>query len=165
MITLKTSLGDIVLELNPEKAPETVKNFENYIDEGFYEGTLFHRVISGFMIQGGGMDENFQQKKTHNPIPNEADNGLKNEPYSIAMARTSDPHSATSQFFINVADNNFLNFRSADPQNYGYCVFGRVVKGQDVVDKIAQVKTMSRGFHQDVPKENVVITKIERSED
>ena len=164
MITLKTSLGDIVLELNREKAPATVKNFEDYVDEGFYDGTLFHRVISGFMIQGGGMDTNFQQKDTHDSIANEADNGLKNELYSIAKARTSDPHSATSQFFINVADNDFLNFRSANSQGYGYCVFGRVIKGQEVVDKIAQVKTTSRGFHQDVPQENVVITKAERSE-
>ena len=157
MVTIKTTLGDIKLELFEKEAPETVANFLRYVDEGFYSNTLFHRVIDGFMIQGGGFDQNFKQKKTREPIENEADNRLSNEIGTIAMARTMDPHSATAQFFINVANNDFLDFRSPSPQFYGYCVFGKVVEGMDVVNKIKVVKTGGRAGHQDVPKEDVVI--------
>ena len=161
MIKLSTSFGDIMLELDHEKAPKTAANFEEYVKEGFYDGTIFHRVIDGFMIQGGGFDEKMEQKETKDTIENEAANGLKNDCYTIAMARTMAPHSATAQFFINVKDNDFLNFRSADANGFGYCVFGKVVEGQDVVDKIKAVKTGRKGGHQDVPVEAVLINKAE----
>ena len=157
MVTLKTNFGDIKLELFAEAAPKTVANFLEYVNSGFYNGTLFHRVIDGFMIQGGGYDQKFKQKETRAPIENEADNRLSNEIGTIAMARTMDPHSATAQFFINVNNNDFLDYRSPSPQFYGYCVFGKVVEGMDVVNKIKGVKTGGRAGHQDVPKEDVVI--------
>ena len=157
IVTLKTNLGSIKLELDAEKAPKTVENFVNYVKAGHYNGTLFHRVINGFMIQGGGFEAGMKQKATKEPIENEADNDLKNEAYTIAMARTNDPHSATAQFFINVNNNDFLNHSTKTPQGWGYAVFGKVVEGQDVIDIIKQVKTGSRGFHQDVPVEDVVI--------
>ena len=161
MIRFTTNLGSFDLELDAKAAPKTVANFERYVKEGFYNGTLFHRVIDGFMIQGGGFEAGMQHKEGHAPIENEAMNGLKNDKYTIAMARTSDPHSATSQFFINVSDNDFLNHTVPSGQGWGYAVFGRVVKGFDVIDRIAKVKTgSSRGF-QDVPKEDVVIEKSE----
>jgi len=159
MIKLETNKGDILLSLNAEKAPETVANFVQYVKDGHYDGTIFHRVINGFMIQGGGFDKDMNQKETRAPIKNEADNGLKNAAYTIAMARTSDPNSATAQFFINVKDNDFLNFSSRSPQGWGYAVFGKVTGGQDVVDAIKSVKTGNRGFHQDVPVEPVIILK------
>ena len=162
MITIKTSLGDIKLELFEKESPVTVKNFLAYVDAGFYKGTIFHRVIDGFMIQGGGFDENFNQKPTNEPIVNEAANQVSNACGTIAMARTSVVDSATSQFFINVADNSFLDFRAPTPQHFGYCVFGKVTEGMDVVDKIRQVKTGRRGMHQGVPVENVVILDIVR---
>ena len=152
---INTSKGNIVIETYPEKAPITVKNFESYVNKGFYNATIFHRVIDGFMIQGGGFTKDMSQKQTDAPIKNEADNGLKNEKYSVAMARTQDPDSASSQFFINVNDNNFLDFPGQDGS--GYCVFGKVIEGQDVVDKIAKVSTGSANSHQDVPNENVII--------
>lgn len=161
MIRFTTNLGSFDLELDAKAAPKTVANFERYVKEDFYNGTLFHRVIDGFMIQGGGFEAGMQHKEGHAPIENEAMNGLKNDKYTIAMARTSDPHSATSQFFINVSDNDFLNHTVPSGQGWGYAVFGRVVKGFDVIDRIAKVKTgSSRGF-QDVPKEDVVIEKAE----
>lgn len=161
MIRFTTNLGSFDLELDAKAAPKTVANFERYVKVGFYNGTLFHRVIDGFMIQGGGFEAGMQHKEGHAPIENEAINGLKNDKYTIAMARTSDPHSATSQFFINVSDNDFLNHTVPSGQGWGYAVFGRVVKGFDVIDRIAKVKTgSSRGF-QDVPKEDVVIEKAE----
>ncbi|WP_322058206.1 peptidylprolyl isomerase [Paraburkholderia sp. J63] len=159
MVELHTNHGVIKLELNAEKAPKTVANFLNYVKNGHYDGTVFHRVIDGFMIQGGGFEAGMKQKPTEAPIENEANNGLKNERGSIAMARTNDPHSASAQFFINVADNDFLNHSSPTPQGWGYAVFGKVVEGQDVVDKIRSVKTGSKGFHQDVPVDDVVIEK------
>ncbi|GLR27700.1 MULTISPECIES: peptidylprolyl isomerase [Limnobacter] len=162
MVKLKTNFGDITLELNSEKAPVTVANFLEYVNSGFYSNTIFHRVIPGFMIQGGGFEPGMKQKPTKAAIKNEADNGLKNEKYTIAMARTNDPHSATAQFFINVENNEFLNFKSPTPQGWGYCVFGKVVEGQDVVDKIAAVRTGSKGFYQDVPTEDVVIQSAEK---
>ena len=157
MIILKTTLGDIVIELNHEKAPITAKNFEEYVKSGFYKGTIFHRVIKGFMIQGGGLNSQLEQKKTNAPIKNEADNGLKNDRGTIAMARTNDPHSATAQFFINTVDNSFLNFRSKDLSGWGYCVFGKVVEGMDVVDKIEKAKTTTVSYYQDVPVETIEI--------
>ncbi|WP_333843826.1 peptidylprolyl isomerase [Pelomicrobium sp.] len=159
MVKMKTRFGEIVLELDAERAAATVENFLSYVHSGFYDNTLFHRVIDGFMIQGGGFAPGMRPKPTQAPIRNEADNGLKNQAYTIAMARTSDPHSATSQFFINVADNAFLDFTSPTPQGWGYCVFGRVVAGHEVVDKIKEVKTGSHGFHRDVPVQEVVIEK------
>lgn len=159
MITLNTNFGDIRIELDTEKAPKTAANFKQYVEEGFYNGTIFHRVINGFMIQGGGFDENMQQKETRASIENEADNGLKNEVGTLAMARTSDPHSATAQFFINVKDNDFLNHTSKDMQGWGYCVFGKVTEGMDVIDKIKAVATGNHGPHQDVPQEAVIIEK------
>lgn len=159
MITLQTTYGDIGIELDHEKAPKTAANFEQYVRDGFYDGTLFHRVIDGFMVQGGGFDEDFNQKPTRDPIENEADNGLQNEAGTLAMARTQDPHSATAQFFINVADNAFLNHSGKSIQGWGYCVFGRVVEGMDVVEKIKGVATTRRGMHADVPAEDVVIQK------
>lgn len=161
MIRLHTNYGDIMLELDREKAPITVQNFIDYVNSGHYDNTIFHRVIDGFMIQGGGFEPGMIQKKTRAPITNEAGNGLKNDQYTIAMARTSDPHSATGQFFINVKDNDFLNYKSSTAQGYGYCVFGRVVEGMDVVDKIKKVKTGTRSGHQDVPVENVILEKAE----
>ena len=160
-VKLTTNHGDIVIELDAEKAPETVKNFLAYVEAGHYDNTIFHRVINGFMIQGGGMEPGMKQKGTNAPIKNEANNGLKNEAGTIAMARTQDPHSATAQFFINVADNDFLNFKAENVQGWGYCVFGRVSEGMDVVNKIKGVKTGTSGFHQDVPKEDVVIQRAE----
>jgi len=160
-VKFTTSLGDITIELDAEKAPKTVANFEQYVQDGHYDGTIFHRVIKDFMIQGGGFEPGLKQRPTRAPIDNEAGNGLKNEVYTIAMARTPDPHSASSQFFINVTDNDFLNYRAPTPQGYGYCVFGKVVAGTETVDKIKAVKTGSAGGHQDVPKEDVVIIKAE----
>ena len=161
MVTLHTNHGDITLTLNAEKAPETVANFLQYCRDGHYDNTIFHRVIDGFMIQGGGFGPGMKEKKTRSPIKNEADNGLKNERYTIAMARTSDPHSASAQFFINVADNAFLDFKMPSGNGWGYCVFGKVVEGSEVVDKIKGVKTGNAGFHQDVPKEDVIIERAE----
>ncbi len=161
MIKLHTNFGVIALELDAEKAPETVKNFLTYAEAGHYDNTIFHRVIDGFMIQGGGFGPGMKEKKTRSPIKNEADNGLKNERYTIAMARTSDPHSASAQFFINVADNAFLDFKMPSGNGWGYCVFGKVVEGSEVVDKIKGVKTGNAGFHQDVPKEDVIIERAE----
>jgi peptidyl-prolyl cis-trans isomerase B (cyclophilin B) len=158
-VKLETSMGNIVIELNQDKAPQTVDNFLQYVKAGFYDGTIFHRVIENFMIQGGGFDENFAQKETRGPIENEADNGLSNQRGTIAMARTNDPHSATAQFFINTVDNQFLDFRGKTPSGWGYAVFGEVIEGMDVVDKIRQVETTMRGPHQDVPVDNVVINK------
>ena len=160
-VKLHTNHGVITLELDAEKAPVTVANFLAYVEAGHYNNTIFHRVIDGFMIQGGGFEPGMNQKPTGEQIKNEADNGLKNERGTIAMARTQAPHSATAQFFINVADNDFLNFRSPDLQGWGYCVFGKVSDGMDVVDAIRKVKTGSSGFHQDVPKEDVIIERAE----
>jgi len=157
-VTLKTNHGSLLIELDEKAAPITVKNFENYVNKGFYNDTIFHRVIDGFMIQGGGFTKDMSQKQTDSPIKNEADNGLKNEKYSIAMARTSIPDSATSQFFINVNNNNFLDFPGQD--GAGYCVFGKVIEGHDVVDKIAKVSTGSASGHQDVPSEAVIIEEV-----
>lgn len=157
MVILSTSLGDITLELDAEKAPHSVTNFLEYVNASYYDGTIFHRVIPGFMAQGGGFTEDMNQKSTNQPVANEADNGLLNLKYTIAMARTSDPHSATSQFFINSNDNAFLDFKSATPDGYGYTVFGKVVKGQEVVDAIEQVTTGQVGPHGDVPLEAIVI--------
>jgi len=159
MIKLTTNHGDILIELDAEKAPISAANFEQYVRDGHYDGTLFHRVINGFMIQGGGMDTGFSQKPTRTPIENEAKNGLKNLTGTIAMARTMDPHSASSQFFINVSDNGFLDYPGQD--GWGYCVFGKVTEGMDVVDKIKEVATGNRHGHQDVPVEDVVIEKAE----
>ncbi|MBT9498448.1 MULTISPECIES: peptidylprolyl isomerase [Zoogloea] len=160
-VKLTTNHGDIVIELDAEKAPETVKNFIAYVEAGHYNNTVFHRVIDGFMIQGGGFEPGMKQKPCGEPIQNEASNGLKNDIGTIAMARTQAPHSATAQFFINVGDNEFLNHRSPDMQGWGYCVFGKVSEGMDVVNKIKAVKTGSSGFHQDVPKEDVIIERAE----
>jgi len=161
MVKLHTNHGTITLELDAEKAPKTVENFLQYVRDGFFDGTIFHRVIDGFMIQGGGVEPGMTQKPTRAAIENEASTGLKNETYTIAMARTPDPNSATAQFFINVANNSFLNFTAPTPQGYGYAVFGKVVEGMDVVDKIRKVKTGSRAGHQDVPLEDVVISQAE----
>ena len=165
MVKLHTTLGTIVLELDAAKAPETVKNFLAYVEAGHYDNTIFHRVIDGFMIQCGGFEPGMNQKPVNAPIQNEAEMsskaGLKNDRYTIAMARTGDPHSATAQFFINVKDNAFLNHTAPSGQGWGYCVFGKVVEGMDVVDKIKGVKTGSKGFHQDVPVEDVIIQKTE----
>ena len=161
MITLHTNYGDIIIELDFEKAPISAANFKKYAEEGFYKGTIFHRVIDGFMIQGGGMTEDMTEKKEkYAPIQNEADNGLKNVVGSLAMARTSDPHSASSQFFINVKDNSFLNHTAKNSQGWGYAVFGKVTAGMDVVNKIKGVKTGSKGHHQDVPLEAVIIQNV-----
>ncbi|MDY5486008.1 MAG: peptidylprolyl isomerase [Desulfovibrio sp.] len=164
VVLLETTSGDILVELYPDKAPETVANFLKYVDDGFYNNTIFHRVIPGFMIQGGGLSARMQQKDTSAPIKNEADNGLKNDRGTIAMARTMDPHSATAQFFINLVDNDFLNFQAPSGNGWGYCVFGRVTEGMDVVDKIAKVKTTTVGMYQDVPSDLVVITGASRFE-
>lgn len=159
MVILTTNFGDISIELNPEKAPITVANFLQYVEDGFYDGMIFHRVISNFMVQGGGFDANMKQKATKAPIKNEADNGLSNDEYTIAMARTAVPDSATGQFFINVKNNDFLNHTAPTSSGWGYCVFGKVVAGMDVVDKIKAVKTTSKGGHADVPVEPVIIEK------
>ena len=156
-VLLQTSQGNIVLELDAEKAPVTVENFLAYVRDGFFDGTIFHRVIDNFMIQGGGFDAAMKQKPTRDAIENEANNGLKNDTYTIAMARTNDPHSATAQFFINVSDNAFLNHTAPTANGWGYAVFGKVVEGMETVDKIKTVKTGNRGFHQDVPVDNIVI--------
>ena len=157
VVELDTNMGAIVIELNEEKAPKTVENFLNYVKSGQYDGTIFHRIIDGFMIQGGGMDAEMNEKPTNAPIENEADNGLKNEKGTIAMARTQDPHSATSQFFINVKDNDFLNHSGKNMQGWGYTVFGKVTSGMDVIEKMRSVPTGRFGMHADVPKEPVVI--------
>ena len=162
MVTIKTSLGNIKVELFEQDAPETVENFLGYVDDGHYNGTIFHRVIDGFMIQGGGFDTNFVQRPTKAPIKNEADNGLKNNIGTLAMARTSDVNSATSQFFINVSDNDFLNYTASTPEGYGYCVFGKVTDGMDVVETIKTAATGQRGPHGDVPLDNIVIEEIVR---
>lgn len=156
-VKLHTNMGDMLIELDADKAPKTVENFLTYVKEGFYDGTIFHRVINNFMIQGGGFEPGMKQKQTHAPIENEANNGLKNDRYTLAMARTADPHSATAQFFINVANNDFLNFTAPTSNGWGYAVFGRVIEGTDVVDEIKKVKTGNKGFHQDVPVEDVII--------
>ena len=161
MVVLHTSMGDIKLALDAENAPASVANFLQYVRDGHYDNTVFHRVIDGFMIQGGGFEPGMKQKPTRGPVANEAGNGLKNAKYTVAMARTSDPHSATAQFFINVGDNAFLDYKGPSPQGWGYCVFGKVVEGTDVVDRIRAVQTGTTGFHQDVPREDVVITKAE----
>jgi len=161
MVKLRTNFGIIALELDTERAPETVKNFLAYVESGFYSNTVFHRVIDGFMVQGGGFEPGMRQKPTRGTIKNEAGNGLKNDRYTVAMARTSEPHSASSQFFINVKDNDFLNHTAPSSQGWGYCVFGKVVEGRDVVDKIKGVRTGKRGSHGDVPVEDVVIEKAE----
>lgn len=160
MITLHTNHGDIKLQMFADKAPLTVENFIQYAKDGFFDGTIFHRVIDGFMIQGGGFTENMQQKTTRGAIKNEASNGLSNKAGTIAMARTSDPHSATCQFFINVNDNTFLDFKNESMQGFGYCVFGEVVEGMDVVNAIKGVDTRNHGMHQDVPVEKVVIQSV-----
>jgi peptidyl-prolyl cis-trans isomerase B (cyclophilin B) len=164
MVILHTNHGKITLELDSERAPKSVANFLGYVRAGHFSNTLFHRVIDGFMIQGGGFTPDFRQKPTEAPIENEAGNGLKNERYTVAMARTNDPHSATAQFFINLADNDFLNHRSRDANGWGYCVFGRVVAGTDVVDRIKDVPTANRGTHQNVPKHDVVIERAEETQ-
>lgn len=160
-VQVRTTKGDFLLELDRQKAPKTVENFLDYVKKDHYDGTVFHRVIDGFMVQGGGFEAGMKQKPAAESIKNEADNGLKNAAYSIAMARTNDPHSATAQFFINVSDNDFLNHTSQTPQGWGYAVFGRVVFGNKTIDDIKKVETHSKGFHQDVPKEDVVITEME----
>ena len=161
MVKLHTNHGVIAIELDAERAPETVKNFLAYVESGHYSNTVFHRVIDGFMVQGGGFEPGMKQKPTGAPVRNEADNGLKNDKYTVAMARTNEPHSASAQFFINIADNDFLNHTAPTPQGWGYCVFGRVVEGMDVVDRIKGVKTGSRGMHRDVPAEDVIIQRAE----
>ena len=161
MVILHTNFGQIKLKLDIEKAPATVKNFLNYAEKGFFDNTIFHRVINNFMIQGGGFTADMEQKETDSPIQNEANNGLSNKTGTIAMARTQDPHSATGQFFINVNDNDFLDFKHESGQGWGYCVFGEVIEGMDVVEAIKVVKTDSHGYHQDVPVEAVIIEKAE----
>ncbi len=161
MVRFETTAGTIEIELFTEKAPKTVANFLEYVKSGHYTNTLFHRVINGFMIQGGGMEAGMKQKPTPRTVENEANNGIRNDKYTVAMARTNDPHSASAQFFINVADNDFLNFKSPTPQGWGYCVFGQVTKGKEVVDTIKTVRTASKSFHQDVPVEDILILKAE----
>jgi peptidyl-prolyl cis-trans isomerase B (cyclophilin B) len=165
VVKLQTSMGDIILQLDAEKAPKSTANFLKYVKEGFYDGTIFHRVIDGFMVQGGGFTKDMNTKSTSDPIQNEADNGLKNEKYTVAMARTNDPHSATAQFFINVGDNEPLNHTGKNPQGWGYAVFGKVISGQEVVHKIKGVATTTKGMHQDVPVETIVIEKAIVEED
>lgn len=159
MITFKTTLGDIKINLDFDKAPITAENFKKYAQDGFYNGTIFHRVIKGFMTQGGGFSSGMEEKDTNASIKNEANNGLSNARGTLAMARTQDPHSASAQFFINLVDNNFLDFKSETTQGWGYCVFGEVVEGMDVVDKMTTAETGRFGFHDDVPKEEIVITE------
>ena len=163
-VLLETSSGDILVELFADKAPQTVANFLKYVDDGFYTNTIFHRVIPSFMIQGGGMGARMDEKPTREPVTNEADNGVKNDRGTLAMARTRDPHSATAQFFINLVDNAFLNHSSPTPDGWGYCVFGKVVEGMENVDKIAKVKTKTVGFHENVPTDMVLITGASRFE-
>ena len=163
MITLFTNFGQIKIETFADKAPVTAANFEQYVKEGFYDGTIFHRVIDGFMIQGGGFASGMEEKETRESIKNEANNGLANKKGTLAMARTQDPHSASAQFFINVSDNDFLNFQNETTQGWGYCVFAQVVEGMDVVEKIKAVNTGNYGFHQDVPLDEVIIEKAELS--
>ena len=158
-VMMETSMGNLKIELYPDKAPQTVANFLKYVNDGFFDGVIFHRVIPGFVIQGGGLTDGMDRKRTRAPIQNEADNGLKNEHYTLSMARTGDPHSATSQFFINLRHNNSLDHRSKSQQGWGYAVFGKVVEGMDVVDQIAKVKTTTKGMYQDVPLDPVTITK------
>jgi peptidyl-prolyl cis-trans isomerase B (cyclophilin B) len=158
-VKISTNLGDFVISLNAEKAPKTVANFLAYVNDGFYNGTVFHRVIDGFMVQGGGFEPGMKQKATKPQVENEANNGLKNNKYTLAMARTNEPHSASSQFFINVANNEFLNHTAPTSTGWGYAVFGEVVEGQDVIDKMKAVKTANSGFHQNVPVEDLMITK------
>lgn len=160
-IKMQTSKGTITLELDAKRAPKTVANFAEYVKAGHFDGTIFHRVINNFMIQGGGFNEKMVQKPANKTVDNEADNGLKNAKYTIAMARTNDPHSASAQFFINVADNVFLDFTAPTPRGWGYAVFGKVTAGQDIVDQIKGVKTSTQGFHENVPVEPVMITKVE----
>lgn len=160
-VRLTTTMGEIVLELNREAAPKTVENFIQYVKDGHYDGTIFHRIIAGFMIQGGGMDESLSERSTRPPIENEARNGLLNDKYTVAMARTSDPHSATAQFFVNTKDNAFLNFTGENVRGWGYAVFGRAIEGLDVVDRIESVETTSRSYHDDVPVTPVVVEKAE----
>lgn len=162
-VAIETSKGTILVELYPDKAPMTVKNFLRYVEDGFYDGTIFHRVIPNFMIQGGGLTPDFTEKPSGEPIQNEADNGLKNERGTIAMARGIDPHSASNQFFINNVDNDFLNFTAKTEEGWGYCVFGKVIEGLDVVDAISSVKTMTRGNYRDVPRQNIVILSIKKT--
>ncbi len=161
MVRLHTNFGVITLDLDAAKAPKTVENFLSYVRAGHYDNTLFHRVINGFMVQGGGFEPGMRQKPTQSPVENEATNGLRNTKYSIAMARTSDPHSATAQFFINVADNDFLNHTAPNPKGWGYCVFGKVTDGIDVVDRIKAVRTQRHGMHADVPEQDVIIERAE----
>lgn len=165
MVIIRTTFGPITLELDAEKAPKTVANFLQYARDGFYDGTIFHRVIDNFMIQGGGFDTDFQQKETGEAVENEADNGLKNDFGTVAMARTMEPHSATAQFFINVKDNDFLNHSGKNMQGWGYTVFGKITDGAEVLDKIRAVPTTSRGGHQDVPTDPVIIESVEVVED
>lgn len=165
MVIIRTTFGEITLELDAEKAPKTVENFLNYARDGYYDGTIFHRVIDNFMIQGGGFDTDMQQKPTGEPVENEADNGLKNDFGTVAMARTMEPHSATAQFFINVKDNDFLNHTGKNMQGWGYAVFGKVTEGEDVLDKIRAVATTSRNGHQDVPTDAVIIESVEVTEE
>ena len=160
-VILHTNHGDITLELDAENAPASTANFLQYVRDGHYNNTLFHRVIPGFMVQGGGMEPGMKQKGTRKPVANEATNGVKNKNYTVAMARTSEPHSATAQFFINVADNDFLDYTSPSANGWGYCVFGKVIAGKDVVDKIKAVPTATVGFHQNVPKDDVLILTAE----
>ena len=164
MVTFHTNYADIVIKTFADKAPATVENFLDYCKEGFYDNTIFHRVINGFMIQGGGFEPGMKQKETKAPVRNEANNGLANNRGTLAMARTNDPHSATAQFFINVTDNDFLNFRAENANGWGYCVFAEVVEGMDVVDKIKAVSTGRSGFHQDVPREDIIISSVTVSE-
>lgn len=159
-VTMTTSKGEIILELNEEKAPETVANFAQYARDGHYDGTIFHRVIAGFMIQGGGFEPGMNQRSTRAPIDNEANNGLENDRGTIAMARTPDPHSASAQFFINCTDNAFLNFSAPTQQGWGYCVFGQVTEGLDIVEAIEKVATTSKGGHGDVPEEDILLEKV-----
>ncbi len=162
LITIATTEGNITLDLDSDKAPKTVENFLTYVDSGFYGGTIFHRVIDNFMIQGGGYEEGMIEKETNTPIENEANNGLSNLAYTIAMARTSDPHSASAQFFINVVDNKFLDYKTSDIEGFGYCVFGKVTSGFEVIDKIKSTPTETAGFNADVPINDVVISSISR---
>jgi len=164
VVTLETTKGNIIIELYPEKAPETVANFIQYVQDGFYDGTIFHRVIPNFMVQGGGFTDDMSEKSTREPIKNEANNGLANENGTIAMARTPNPHSASSQFFINVKDNAFLDFQNETPNGWGYCVFGKVSEGMDVVNSIVAVPTGNHGMHQDVPVEPIIIMKASVAE-
>ena len=160
MVIMRTTFGEMKIELDADKAPKTVANFLKYVNEGYYDGTIFHRVIDNFMVQGGGFDVDMKQQDNGAPVDNEADNGLKNDFGTLAMARTNDPHSATSQFFINVKDNDFLNHSGKTPQGWGYTVFGKVVEGEEVLDKIRGVETGSQGGHQDVPLESVIIESV-----